>query len=145
VAAKRDGASSCGDHSQSVMAGWRGGGIIFAAQPADYTQKVNKKMYRGAMRSVLSELLRQGRLLVVEQFTLDMPKTRALVERLQSLDLSKVLIVTNDFDEKLFLAARNLLEVEVVEVVRLDPVSLVGAQKVLITIPALRALEESLL
>lgn len=123
---------------------WRGGGIIFAAQPADYSQKVNKKMYRGAMRSILSELLRQKRLQVVESFSIEMPKTKALVERLRALELSNVLIVTADFDEKLFLAGRNLIGVEVLEVASVDPVSLVKAQQVLITVPALRTLEESL-
>ncbi|MEA5445191.1 50S ribosomal protein L4 [Gammaproteobacteria bacterium AB-CW1] len=121
---------------------WRGGGKIFAARPQDYTQKVNKKMYRAAIRSILSELVRQGRLVVMEDFQIDEPKTRALVGRLKELDLENVLIVTEDVTEALYLAARNLPAVDVRDTAAIDPVSLVGFDKVLVTVPALRQIEE---
>lgn len=123
---------------------WRSGGVTFAARPQDYTQKVNRKMYRAAMRSILSELVRQERLVVVEEFAVDAPKTKQLVGKLNDLGLEKVLIVTEDIDEKLYLAARNIPNVGVVDVAAADPVSLVAFDKVLVTVSALRKFEEKL-
>ncbi len=123
---------------------WRGGGVTFAAQPRSYAQKVNKKMYRGALRSILSELVRQDRLVVVDEFSVDAPKTKGLVAKLDELGLSDVLIVTESLDENLYLAARNLHRVDVRDSDQLDPVSLVGFEKVLITTEALKKVEERL-
>ncbi len=123
---------------------WRGGGVTFAAQPRSYAQKVNKKMYRGALRSILSELVRQDRLVVVDDFSVDAPKTKGLVTKLRELDLDDVLIVTESLDENLYLAARNLHRVDVRDSDQLDPVSLVGFEKVLITAEALKKVEERL-
>ncbi|MBU6421245.1 MAG: 50S ribosomal protein L4 [Gammaproteobacteria bacterium] len=122
---------------------WRGGGKTFAAVPRDFSQKVNRKMYQGAMRAILSELVRQQRVVVLPEFGVEAPKTRQLVEKLKALGLeNNVLIVTEQVDEKLYLAARNLADVEVREVTGLDPVSLVGYDKVLMTVPSIRRLEE---
>lgn len=121
---------------------WRKGGKIFAAVPADYSQKLNKKMYRGALRSVFSELVRQERLVVVEQFSLEAPKTRALLNQLKTLNLDEVLIVTETPDNSLALAARNLYKVQVTAVATLSVVDLVGFEKVLVTLPALKKIEE---
>lgn len=123
---------------------WRSGGTTFAAKPQNFEQKVNKKMYRAAMRSILSELARQERLVAVEEFTVDAPKTKILVNKLKDMELNKVLIVTSDVDTNLFLAARNIPNVEVVDVAAASPVSLVAYEKVLVTVPALRQFEEKL-
>lgn len=123
---------------------WRSGGVSFAAKPQDHSQKVNKKMYRAAIQSILSELVRSERLIVVENFSVDTPKTKALVAKLDGLDLNDVLIVTPEVDENLFLAARNLYKVDVRDVAGIDPVSLIGFEKVLITSAAVKELEESL-
>ena len=123
---------------------WRSGGTTFAAKPQNFEQKVNKKMYRAAMRSILSELARQERLVAVEEFTVDAPKTKMLVSKLSAMDLNKVLIVTSEVDTNLFLAARNIPNVEVVDVAAASPVSLVAYEKVLVTVPALRQFEEKL-
>jgi large subunit ribosomal protein L4 len=123
---------------------WRGGGRAFAATTRDYAQKVNKKVYRAAIRSILSELVRQGRLLVVEGFALQAPKTKELLGNLKTLDLDNVLIVHDDPDENLYLAARNLNKVEVVDTTIANPVSLLAFDKVLITVAALRQFEEKL-
>ncbi|MFZ5594548.1 MAG: 50S ribosomal protein L4 [Pseudomonadota bacterium] len=123
---------------------WRKGGKIFAAVPGDYSQKVNKKMYRSAISAILSELLRQERLLVVDSFSVDSPKTRELLAKLKAADLSNVLIVTDNVDANLELAARNLINVEVTDTRHADPVSLVGFEKVLMTVGALRQFEEVL-
>ncbi|MFT7559920.1 MAG: large subunit ribosomal protein L4 [Flavobacteriales bacterium] len=123
---------------------WRSGGVTFAAQPRDHQQKVNKKMYRTALRCILSELLRQDRLLVVEEFQLEAPKTKDLVQKLAGFDLSEVLIVTEELQESLYLASRNLHKVDVRDVSGIDPVSLVGFDRVMITVSALKKLEESL-
>ncbi|MDN6180693.1 MAG: 50S ribosomal protein L4 [Halomonas subglaciescola] len=123
---------------------WRGGGVTFAARPQDHSQKVNRKMYRAAMRSILSELVRQERLVVVEEFTVDAPKTKQVAAKLKELELEKALIITEDIDEKLYLAARNLPHVDVVDVAAADPVSLVAFDKVLVTVSALRKFEEKL-
>lgn len=120
---------------------WRGGGVTFAARPQDHSHKVNKKMYRGAMRSILSELLRLGRLVVVDGFAVEEPKTRALAARLRELGLDDVLIVVEERDDRLALAARNLPGVDVVTARSVDPVSLIGFDKVLVTAAALKGLE----
>lgn len=123
---------------------WRGGGRTFAATTRDYSQKVNKKAYRAAIRSILSELVRQDRLLVVEGFSLQAPKTKELLGNLKTLDLDNVLIVHDDPDENLYLAARNLNKVDVVDTAIANPVSLLAFDKVLITVAALRQFEEKL-
>ena len=123
---------------------WRTGGVSFAAKPRDYEQKLNKKMYRAAMRCILSELARQGRLVVVEEFEVDAPKTKGLVQKLAQFDISEALIVASEVSENLYLASRNLHSVSVLDVAGLNPVSLVRAEKVVITVSALKKLEESL-
>jgi large subunit ribosomal protein L4 len=123
---------------------WRGGGKTFAATTRDYSQKVNKKAYRSAIRSIFSELVRQDRLVIVEEFAVKAAKTRELLGKLNELDLDSVLIVHEDPDENLYLAARNLPHIDVVDPDIADPVSLVGFDKVLITVAALRQFEEKL-
>ncbi len=123
---------------------WRSGGVTFAAQPQDHSQKLNRKMYRAALRSILSELARQERLVVVEEFDLDAPKTKALVQKLGDFDLQDVLIVTEEVSENLYLSSRNLHKVDVRDVVGVDPVSLIRFEKVLVTVPALKKIEEML-
>jgi large subunit ribosomal protein L4 len=123
---------------------WVGGGRTFAATPRDHSQKVNKKMYRAALRSVLSELVRQDRLVIVNELVLEAPKTRLLASKLNELDLDSVLILNEAFDENVFLAARNLPNVGVCDVGSIDPVVLIRFEKVLITLPALKLLEERL-
>ena len=123
---------------------WRSGGVTFAARPQDFSQKVNRKMYRAAMRSILSELVRQERLVAIEEFSVEAPKTKQVAAKLKELNLEKVLIVTEEVDETLYLAARNLPHVDVVDVAAADPVSLVAFDKVLVTVSALRKFEEKL-
>ena len=123
---------------------WRTGGVTFAAKPQDHSQKVNRKMYRGAIKSILSELVRQERLVVVENFAVETPKTKELVAKLNALELKDVLIVTPEVDENLFLSARNLYKVDVRDVDGIDPVSLVGFEKVLMTATAVKQIEEML-
>ena len=123
---------------------WRGGGVTFAASTRDYSQKVNKKAYRSAIRSILSELVRQDRLVVVENFVVSSAKTKELVGKLKEMDLGHTLIVHDDPDENLYLAARNLSKVDVVDTSITDPVSLVGFDKVLMTVAALKQFEERL-
>jgi len=123
---------------------WVGGGRTFAARPRDFEQKVNRKMYRGAMRSVLSELLRQERLVVTPEFSLAAPKTKELRVKLEGLGFTTGLIIVEAFDMKLWLAARNLPNVDVLEAQLIDPVSLVGAGKIVITAAALKMVEERL-
>jgi len=123
---------------------WRSGGVTFAAKPQDHSQKVNRKMYRGAIKSILSELVRQERLIVVENFAVETPKTKELVAKLNGLELKDVLIITPEVDENLFLSARNLYKVDVRDVDGIDPVSLVGFEKVLMTATAVKQLEEML-
>ncbi len=123
---------------------WVGGGRTFAAKPRNYSQKVNKKMYRAALRSVLSELVRQNRLVVVESLDLEAPKTKLLAAYLKGLGLDNVLILNEAFDEKMFLAARNLPNVGICDASSIDPVVLIRFEKVLITLPALKLIEERL-
>jgi large subunit ribosomal protein L4 len=123
---------------------WTGGGTTFASRPRDYTQKINRKMYRAAMRSILSELVRQERLVAVESIGVDAPKTKELAGKLAELGLDKVLIVTDAADDNLYLAARNLPGVAVCDAASADPVSLIGFDKVLMTTAALGKIEERL-
>jgi large subunit ribosomal protein L4 len=123
---------------------WRSGGVTFAASPRDYQQKVNRKMYRGAMRCILSELVRQDRLVVVDALTVEQPKTKALVTKLKELGAEKALIVCGSVDENLYLSARNLPHVDVTDVQAADPVSLVAHEKVVVTVEALKKFEEML-
>ena len=123
---------------------WRGGGRAFAAQPRNFEQKVNRKMYRGAVRSILSELVRQERLVVVDDFALDAPKTKHAVEALGKLGVENALIVTTELSDNLFLAARNIPRIGFVEVGALDPVLLLGYDHVVITQQALADLEATL-
>jgi large subunit ribosomal protein L4 len=123
---------------------WVGGGRAFAAKPRDFAQKVNRKMYRGALRSMLSELVRQERLIVTQGIDLEAPKTRLLAAQLKSMALSHVLIVVEAIDEKLFLAARNLPHVEVLPVTALNPLALASYDKVLMTVGAVKLIEERL-
>ena len=123
---------------------WVGGGRAFAARPQNHEQKVNRKMYRGALRALFSELRRTERLVVVESLTLDAPKTREMAAKLKELELDNVLIVTEAFDENVYLSARNLKNVGIVDVAAIDPVTLLRFEKVLITVPALKLVEERL-
>ena len=123
---------------------WVGGGRAFAAKPRDFAQKVNRKMYRGALQSMLSELVRQDRLVVTQDFTVDAPKTKQVAEKLKKLNLERVLIIVEAIDEKLFLAARNLMHVEVLPVSALNPLSLASYDKVLVTSAAVKLIEERL-
>lgn len=121
---------------------WRTGGVTFAAQPRDHSQKVNRKMYRGAIKAILSELVRQDRLTVVESLGIAEPKTRLLTEKLASLGMEKGLIVDADLDTNLFLASRNIPGIYVVTVDQMDPVSLVTADKVVLTTAAITKIQE---
>jgi len=123
---------------------WVGGGRTFAAKPRDYKQKVNKKMYRAALRSVFSELVRQNRLVVVKDLELEAAKTKLLAGKLKDLGLDNVLILNEAFEEKIFLAARNLPNVGICDAASIDPVVLIRFEKVLITLPALKLIEERL-
>jgi large subunit ribosomal protein L4 len=123
---------------------WIGGGKTFAARPRDFSQKVNRKMYRAAMQSMLSELIRQDRLLVVENLELAAPRTKLLTAKLAELGASRALILVEAFEEKLFLAARNIPHVEAMAVASLDPVSLVKHDKVIATVGALKLLDQRL-
>jgi large subunit ribosomal protein L4 len=123
---------------------WVGGGRTFAAKPRNYDQKVNKKMYRAALRSMMSELVRQDRLVVVNELSLEAPKTKLLASKLKEMSLDSVLILNEAFDEKLFLAARNLPDVGICDVASMDPVVLIRFDKVLVTVPALKLIEERL-
>ncbi len=121
---------------------WRSGGVTFAAQPRDHSQKVNRKMYRGAIKAILSELVRQERLVVVESLGINEPKTAALAESLKSLGVDKGLIVDAELDTNLFLASRNIPGVYVATVDQMDPVSLVGSEKVVLTTAAITRIQE---
>jgi large subunit ribosomal protein L4 len=123
---------------------WVGGGRTFAASPRDFSKKVNKKMYRAALRSVFSELVRQDRLVVTESITMQAPKTKELAGMLKKLELNNVLIVNEAFDEKIFLSARNLPNVGICDASSIDPVVLMRFEKVLISLPALKLIEERL-
>ena len=123
---------------------WRGGGATFAARPQDHSQKVNRKMYRAALRSIFSELARQDRLVAIDEFSMEQPKTKLLTQKLGGLGLDNVLVVTESVEQNLYLSARNLHKVDVRDVAGIDPVSLIAFDKVLITVPALKKVEEML-
>lgn len=123
---------------------WRSGGVTFAASPQDHSQKVNRKMYRAAMRSILSELARTDRLVVVENMDVEQPKTKLLVEALKGYGVENVLIVADEVNKNLYLAARNLHQVDVRDVDGVDPVSLVAFDKVMLTVDAVKKFEEAL-
>jgi len=121
---------------------WRGGGRTFAAQPRDHAQKVNRKMYRGALQTILSELVRQDRLIVVDKLELAEPRTRLLKAALSEMGAERCLIVTMDLNENLFLASRNLPGVHCLDVAGIDPVSLVAAEKLVLTVDAVKKIQE---
>jgi large subunit ribosomal protein L4 len=121
---------------------WRGGGKIFAAQPRDHGQKVNRKMYRGALQSILSELVRQDRLVIVDKLELAEPRTALLKARLSEMGVDSGLLVTPELDENLYLASRNIPGVHSLDVAGLDPVSLVAAEKVVMTVDAVQKVQE---
>lgn len=123
---------------------WRSGGKTFAATPQDYSQKVNRKMYRAAISAIFSELVRQDRLMVVEKFDLEAPKTKELAAKLKSMEATSALILTDEVSENLYLSSRNLINVAVSTVSSLSPVALVGHEKVIITASALKKVEEAL-
>jgi large subunit ribosomal protein L4 len=123
---------------------WRTGGVVFAARPRSYDQKLNKKMFRSAIRSILSELLRQNRLVVSSDISVESPKTKLLVEKLKSVDAKRVLLVVESVDVNLALAARNIPYVEVIEAANLNPVMLISSDKVIVTPGALKQVQESL-
>lgn len=123
---------------------WRSGGTTFAARPQNHSQKLNKKMYRGALRSILSELVRQDRLIVVAEFKAETPKTKAMVAKLAEFQVSNALIVTDTVDENVYLSARNIPHVDVRDVVGVDPVSLIAHDKVIMTVDAIKKFEEML-
>ena len=123
---------------------WRTGGMTFALQPQDHSQKVNKKMYRSAMRNILSELVRQDRLMIVDDLSLDAPKTKLLAEKIKALGLDSTLIVVDDLNDNLYLASRNLRNVDICEAKRVNPVALVNSEKVLMTVNSFKQIEEML-
>ena len=123
---------------------WRGGGRAFAAKPQDWSQKVNRKMYRGAMQCILAELIRQERLILVEELSVSGPKTKELIAKLGELNASRALIVTKEVDENLYLAARNIPHVNVLDTSEVDPVSLIAFDKVIMTVEAAKQFEEAL-
>ena len=123
---------------------WRGGGVTFASKPKDFANKINRKMYRAAMSSIFSELARQERLIVVEEINIDSPKTKLLVEKLGQYNLTNVLIVSEEIDENLYLASRNLYKVDVSDFHAVDPVSLIAHDNVMMTVGAVKKFEELL-
>lgn len=123
---------------------WRSGGHTFALSNQDHSQKVNKKMYRNAMRSILSELVRQDRLTVVDKFQVDGPKTKALVEKLSAINFERGIIVTDEATDDLYLSARNLHHVDVLEANEINPASLVGSTNIIMTVGAVQKIEEML-
>jgi large subunit ribosomal protein L4 len=136
---QKGGGARHGDYRAPIFVG---GGVTFAARPRDFTQKVNKKMYRGAIASILSELVRQDRLTVFSAFDVDAPKTKSLVKRLDELKLGRTLVVTENGSENLYYAARNVRNVAVVDAAAIDPVSLIGADHVVMTVDSVKKVEE---
>ncbi|HEX7731623.1 MAG TPA: 50S ribosomal protein L4 [Rhodanobacter sp.] len=137
---QKGGGARHGDYRAPIFVG---GGVTFAAKPRSFEQKVNRKAYRVAIRSILSELNRQGRIKVVESFGVDQPKTKAMVAKLKELEVSgRVLLVSEDADEALYLAARNIPYLHVLDVMALNPVSLVGSDHVVMTVDAVKKIEE---
>ena len=136
---QKGGGARHGDYRAPIFVG---GGVAFAAKPRSFAQKINRKMYRGAIQSILSELARQDRIKVVENFDVDAPKTKDLVSKLAQFEGQRPLIVTENGSENLYLAARNLPYVQVRDVQGLDPVALVGADYVVVTVDAVKKIEE---
>ena len=123
---------------------WVGGGKTFAARPQDWSQKVNRKMYRGAMQCIMAELVRQDRLILVDEFAVAAPKTKELLAKLNDLNATRALIVTDAVDENLYLAARNIPHVDVVDAAAIDPVSLIAFDKVVMSVAAAKKIEVEL-
>tara|TARA_X000000368_G_scaffold69050_1_gene49968 strand:- start:232 stop:846 length:615 start_codon:yes stop_codon:yes gene_type:complete len=121
---------------------WRGGGVTFASRPRDFNKKINKKMYRAAIKSIFSELVRQNRLVAIEKPVLEKPKTKEIANFLNEFSLSKVLIITDELDINLYLSARNIPNVDVITVREINPVNLLKPQKVAVTSEALKQIEE---
>lgn len=138
---KGTGRARAGTRSSPI---WRSGGVTFAAQPQDHSQKVNRKMYRAALRTIMSELARQDRLVVVESLDMEEPKTKVLVKQLGEFGLDNVLIVSAEVNTNLYLASRNLHKVDVRDVASVDPVSLITYDKVMVTVDAVKKFEEML-
>jgi large subunit ribosomal protein L4 len=138
---KGSGRARAGSNSSPI---WRSGGVTFAAQPRNFEQKVNKKMYRAAMQCIVSELARQDRLVVLESLDVSAPKTKELVQWLAQYDIADALIVTEELSPNLYLAARNLHKIDVIDAQAIDPVSLIGFDKVIVTVAALKKIEEML-
>ncbi|PPI87862.1 50S ribosomal protein L4 [Candidatus Pantoea edessiphila] len=123
---------------------WRSGGVTFAAKPKSYNQKVNKKMYRGALKSIFSELIRQNRLIIFDRFIVELPKTKLLLKKIKDLVAKNILIITSTFDKNLFLSARNLYRVNVKTTFSIDPMSLIASDKVIVTADAIKQIEDML-
>jgi len=123
---------------------WVGGGRAFAARPRDFSQKVNKKMYKAAMRSVLSELLREERLVVIDKYDIQQPKTKEFKKLIEKLETDSALIVNDKFDENLFLSSRNVKNTEYSDVSSINPVSLMKFEKVIMNVESLKIIEERL-
>jgi len=123
---------------------WRTGGMTFALRPQDHSQKVNRKMYRSAIRNILSELVRQERLIVIDELSVDAPKTKLLAEKLKTLDLNDALIVVDQLDDNLYLASRNLKNIDICQAKNLNPVALINSDKILMTVNAVKQVEEML-
>lgn len=123
---------------------WRSGGVTFASKPQLCNQKINKKMYRGALKSILSELIRQERLIIVNSFSIEEPKTKLLMQKLKIMMLENVLVIINKIDKNLFLAARNIYKVNVITAKQINPVSLISFEKILMTVDAIKLIEEML-
>ena len=123
---------------------WVGGGKTFAARPQDWSQKVNRKMYRGAMQCIMAELVRQDRLILVDEFAVAAPKTKELLAKLNDLNATRALSVTDAVDENLYLAARNIPHVDVVDAAAIDPVSLIAFDKVVMSVAAAKKIEVEL-
>lgn len=138
---KGNGRARAGSSSSPI---WRGGGVTFAARPRDYTQKLNRKMYRAGMRSILSELLRQGRLVVSRDVIPDQPKTRLLAEKLKQFNIAKALIITDSVDRNLELSSRNLPGANINTAMKIDPVGLLSSDAVILTEQAIAVIEENL-
>jgi large subunit ribosomal protein L4 len=136
---QKGGGARHGDYRAPIFVG---GGVTFAARPRDFSQKLNRKMYRGAISSILSELLRQERLRIVDSFEVDAPKTASLAAKLKAMGTGRTLVVTENGSDGLFRAARNIASVAVVDVAAIDPVSLIGADNVVMTVESLRKVEE---
>ncbi|WP_343183008.1 50S ribosomal protein L4 [Buchnera aphidicola (Neophyllaphis podocarpi)] len=138
---KGTGRARAGSFSSPI---WRSGGVTFAAKPRNYSQKVNKKMYKSSLKSIFSELLRENRLLIFNDFKIDYPKTKLLLEKVKKISFNKILIITHKYDKNIFLASRNLYNINICQVTSINPLMLISCKKIIITVEALRNLEEIL-